>query len=162
MRVLVFRLILRSDVAIFLADEQDASVDTDTLIALARHVLTERRVPEDMELSLLLVDAATIAELNEQHLQKVGPTDVLAFPIDEPGESAPGGPAILGDVVLCPQVAYDQAASLGRSPQDELQLLTVHGILHLLGMDHADPAEEREMFGLTDQLLASFASPGRS
>lgn len=151
----------RSDVAIFLADEQDVSVDTDTLIDLARHVLTEQRVPGDMELSLLLVDVATIAELNEEHLHKVGPTDVLAFPIDEPGESAPAGPAILGDVVLCPAVAYDHAASLGRSPQDELRLLTVHGILHLLGMDHADPAEEREMFGLTDRLLASFSSPDR-
>ncbi len=152
------RPIARPDVAIFLADEQDASVDTDTLIDLARHVLTEQRVPEDMELSLLLVDPATIAELNEQHLHKVGPTDVLAFPIDEPGESEPVGPAILGDVVLCPQVAYDQAASFGRSPQDELRMLTVHGILHLLGMDHADETDEREMFGLTDRLLASFAS----
>lgn len=146
--------------AIFLADEQDLDVDGDRLVALARHVLTARHVPEDMELSLLLVDAATIAELNEAHLAKAGPTDVLAFPIDEPGESPPGGPAILGDVVLCPQVAYDQAAGLGRAPQDELQLLTVHGILHLLGMDHADPTTEREMFGLTDDLLASFAAGG--
>lgn len=148
--------------AIFLADEQDASVDTEALIDLARHVLTEQRVPEDMELSLLLVDPATIAALNEQHLHKVGPTDVLAFPIDEPGESEPVGPAILGDVVLCPRVAYDQAASFGRSPRDELRLLTVHGILHLLGMDHTAPADEREMFGLTDRLLASFAPPDRS
>ncbi len=147
--------------AIFLADEQDAEVDTDVLIALAHHVLVEQRVPEDMELSLLLVDEATIAELNEKHLQKAGPTDVLAFPIDEPGESPPTGPAILGDVVLCPQVAYDSAATFARSPQDELRLLTVHGILHLLGMDHAGPADERAMFGLTDQLLASFAAAHR-
>jgi len=146
-------------VAIFLADEQDLEVAGDRLVALARHVLDARQVPDDMELSLLLVDAATIAELNEQHLGKMGPTDVLAFPIDEPGETPPDAPAILGDVVLCPQVAYDQASGLGRAPDAELELLTVHGILHLLGMDHADPAEEREMFALTDELLASFRDP---
>ncbi|MEX0706163.1 MAG: rRNA maturation RNase YbeY [Nitriliruptoraceae bacterium] len=142
--------------SVFLADEQGLEVDTDRLLALARHVLGARRVPDDMELSLLLVDTTTIAELNERHMQKAGPTDVLAFPIDEPGEAAPGAPAILGDVVLCPQVAHDQAAELDRTPSAELEMLTVHGILHLLGMDHASPDEEREMFGLTEELLASF------
>jgi probable rRNA maturation factor len=141
---------------IFLADEQDVTVDTDDLVALAKHVLETRRVPADMELSLLLVDTETIAALNAQHLGKEGPTDVLAFPIDEPGESPPDVPAILGDVVLCPFVAEEQAPRFGRSLQDELRLLTVHGILHLLGMDHADPQAEREMFGLTDDLLASY------
>ncbi|MTV26317.1 rRNA maturation RNase YbeY [Nitriliruptoraceae bacterium ZYF776] len=144
--------------AVYLADEQDVAVDAEDLLALARHVLAERRVPDDMEVSLLLVDADTIAGLNEEHLGKTGPTDVLAFPIDEPGESPPDTPAILGDVVLCPRVAHEQAPSFGRAPEDELRLLTVHGILHLLGMDHADPVEEREMFGLTDELLASFAA----
>lgn len=142
--------------AVFLADEQDIEVAESRLVALAYHVLAARRVPEDMEVSLLLVDEATIAELNEQHLGKTGPTDVLAFPIDEPGEAPPGAPAILGDVVLCPKVAHQQAAGLSRSGEEELELLTVHGILHLLGMDHADPASEREMFGLTDELLAGF------
>lgn len=142
--------------AVFLADEQDLEVAGSRLVALACHVLAARRVPEDMEVSLLLVDEATIAELNEQHLGKTGPTDVLAFPIDEPGEAPPGSPAILGDVVLCPKVAHQQAAGLPRSGEEELELLTVHGILHLLGMDHADPASEREMFGLTDELLAGF------
>jgi probable rRNA maturation factor len=143
--------------AIFLADEQDLEVDGDDLVALAAHVVEQQRVPADMELSLLLVDRDTIAGLNEAHLGKPGPTDVLAFPIDEPGESPPDVPAILGDVVLCPAVAYEQAARLDRTPHEELRLLTVHGILHLLGMDHADPEEEREMFGLTDRLLASYA-----
>jgi probable rRNA maturation factor len=143
--------------AIFLADEQDLEVDGDDLVALAAHVVEQQRVPADMELSLLLVDRDTIAGLNEAHLGKPGPTDVLAFPIDNPGESPPDVPAILGDVVLCPAVAYEQAARLDRTPHEELRLLTVHGILHLLGMDHADPEEEREMFGLTDRLLASYA-----
>ena len=148
--------------ALFLADEQDVEVDADDLLALARHVMAARRVPSDMELSLLLVDADTIATMNAEHLGKPGPTDVLAFPIDEPGESPPDSPAILGDVVLCPAVAHAQAAGLGRRPDDELRLLTVHGILHLLGFDHADPDQERAMFGLTDELLASYAAASTS
>ena len=144
--------------AVYLADEQAVDVDTDDLLALARHVLEQRGVPEDMELALLLVDEETIAALNEQHLGKQGPTDVLAFPIDEPGETPPDVPSILGDVVLCPPVAHGQATELGRTPHDELRLLTVHGILHLLGMDHATPQDEAEMFGLTDDLLASYAA----
>jgi probable rRNA maturation factor len=147
-------------VAVYLADEQDVDVDDEDLLGLARHVLAARRVPDEMELALLLVDADTIAALNAEHLGGDGPTDVLAFPIDQPGESPPGGPAILGDVVLCPAIAHEQAAGLGRSPADEVRLLTVHGILHLLGMDHADPVEEREMFALTDELLASYAASG--
>jgi probable rRNA maturation factor len=143
---------------VFLADEQDLDVDGDDLLAVARHVVVARRVPPDMELSLLLVDEPTIAAMNEEHLGKQGPTDVLAFPIDEPGESPPGAPSILGDVVLCPAVAAAQAPRFDRTPHQELQLLTVHGILHLLGMDHADPAEERAMFGLTDDLLAAYRS----
>ncbi|MBS3941383.1 MAG: rRNA maturation RNase YbeY, partial [Actinobacteria bacterium] len=106
----------------------------------------------------LLVDETTIAGLNAQHMGKDGPTDVLAFPIDAPGESPPDAPAILGDVVLCPAVAHEQASGFGRTPDDEVRLLAVHGILHLLGMDHADPEEERAMFGLTDELLASYAA----
>jgi probable rRNA maturation factor len=139
---------------VFLADEQDLDVDVDDLIGLADRVLTEQRVPPDMEVALLLVDESTISGLNAKHLGHEGPTDVLAFPIDEPGESPPAGPAILGDVVLCPAVAHRQAAERGGAPHAELQLLTVHGLLHLLGMDHADPDEEREMFALTDRLLA--------
>jgi probable rRNA maturation factor len=141
-------------VPVFLADEQDRDVDVDDLVALARRVLSERRVPEDMEVALLLVDESTIAGLNQKHLGHEGPTDVLAFPIDEPGESPPAGPAILGDVVLCPAVAQRQADERSLPLHTELQLLTVHGLLHLLGMDHAEPEEERAMFALTEQLLS--------
>lgn len=147
--------------AVFLSDEQSEAVDGDDLVALARHVLTARRVPDDMEVAVLLVDEPTIQALNRQHMDKDRPTDVLAFPIDEPGESPPDTPAILGDVVICPTVAAAQAPGLSRSTQEELQVLTVHGILHLLGMDHADPATEREMFGLTDDLLASYRGSDR-
>jgi len=141
-------------VPVFLADEQDRDVDVDDLVALAGRVLAERRVPDDMEVALLLVDETTIAGLNQKHLGHEGPTDVLAFPIDEPGETPPAGPAILGDVVLCPAVAQRQAEERSLPLQAELQMLTVHGLLHLLGMDHAEPEEEREMFALTEQLLA--------
>jgi len=141
---------------VFFADEQTLEVDGDDLVALAHLVLEERRVPDDMEVALLLVDEPTIAGLNEQHLGHDGPTDVLAFPMDEPGESPLAGPAILGDVVLCPAVAHAQAQARGLDPHDELQLLTVHGLLHLLGMDHAEPDEEREMVALTAVLLERY------
>ena len=146
--------------AVYLADEQEVGVDTDDLLALARHVLAARGVPDDMELALLLVDEPTIAALNEEHLGKQGPTDVLAFPVDEPGETPPDVPAILGDVVVCPAVAHAQASAFGRTPHEEVRLLVVHGILHLLGMDHATPIDETAMFGLTDDLLASYAARG--
>ncbi len=151
-----------AEVAVFLADEQHLSVDADDLVALARHVLEQEDVPDDMEVALLLVDEETIAALNQRHLSGDGPTDVLAFPIDEPGETPPDVPAILGDVVLCPAIAAAQAPGLGREPHDELRLLTVHGLLHLLGMDHADPHEERAMFGRTEELLTSYAAARRS
>jgi len=147
-------------VAVYLADEQSEAVDAEDLLDLARYVLGAQRVPGDMEVALLLVDEATIAGLNETHLGKVGPTDVLAFPIDEPGETPPDITAVLGDVVLCPSVAAAQAPRFQRSAHDELRMLTVHGLLHLLGMDHADPVQEREMFALTDQLLQGHRREG--
>lgn len=142
--------------AVFLSDEQHRDVDADDLLGLTRHVLADRHVPEDMEVSILLVDDDTIAVLNEQHMGTSGPTDVLAFPIDEPGEVPPDAPAILGDVVLCPEVCAAQAPRFSRSEHEELQVLTVHGLLHLLGMDHADPVSEAEMFSLTERLLADY------
>ncbi len=143
---------------VYLADEQDLDVDTDDLLSLVRFVLAARRVPDDMDVAVLLVDEPTIAALNAEHLGGEGPTDVLAFPIDEPGESPLEGPAVLGDVVLCPAVAYAQAGTYQRAPREELRLLTVHGLLHLLGMDHAEPDEEARMFSLTDELLSAHAS----
>jgi probable rRNA maturation factor len=90
-----------------------------------------------------------------------GPTDVLSFPMDElrPGrDGAPSGPGLLGDVVLCPEVARSQAVVAGHTVAEELLLLTAHGVLHLLGYDHAEPDEEREMFDLQRRLLLTFLS----
>ncbi len=109
-----------------------------------------------MELNVLCVDADAMTELNVAHMGADGPTDVLAFPLDAPGEALAGEPSILGDVVLCPEIAARQAAEHGVSEAAELELLLVHGILHLLGHDHADEDERREMFGLTDRLLGAF------
>jgi probable rRNA maturation factor len=104
-----------------------------------------------------------MTELHERWMGEPGPTDVLAFPMDElrpphlggnRADPAPGAdPGLLGDVVLCPQVAAEQADKAGHSTQDELELLCVHGILHLLGYDHAEPEEHAAMFGTQDQVL---------
>lgn len=141
---------------VFVADEQTHPVDSDRLLRLANFVLTDQRVPDAMEVSLLFVDSTAIAELNAHHMGKEGPTDVLAFPIDLPGESRPGEPAILGDVVLCPEIAAAQAPEHGVAPEAEVELLVVHGLLHLLGHDHAEPQERTRMFTLTDRLLSQF------
>lgn len=132
---------------------------------LAAFVLGELRVHPQAELCITAVDEATIAELNAKWMEKDGPTDVLAFPMDElrPGKvTEEPEEGVLGDLVLCPAVARRQAeeavanGQAGYTETDELDLLTVHGILHLLGYDHAEPEEHREMFGLQARLLASW------
>jgi probable rRNA maturation factor len=111
------------------------------------------------ELCVTAVDKETIAELNAKWMEKDGPTDVLAFPMDElrPGlvtEEPEEG--VLGDLVLCPAIAARQAKDAGHPTKDEVELLTVHGILHLLGYDHAEPEEHQEMFGLQARLLTEW------
>ncbi|CAN5226796.1 rRNA maturation RNase YbeY [soil metagenome] len=147
--------------AVFVADEQtDADVDTERLRELTAFVLADQGVPPAMEVSVLCVDTEAITALNRTHMGSDGPTDVLAFPLDQPGETSHGEVAILGDVVLCPAVADRQAGEHGKSPQAEMDLLVVHGLLHLLGHDHAEEGEKAVMFGLTDRLLAGFAEAG--
>jgi len=137
-------------------DESGQGVDVRTLSRLARFVLDRMRVHPLAELCIKAVDEATIAQLNEQWMEKDGPTDVLAFPMDElrPGlvnEEPEQG--VLGDLVVCPQVAARQAVEAGHPTEAEVELLTVHGILHLLGYDHAEPEEHAAMFGLQGRLL---------
>ena len=140
-------------------NESGDDVDVTALSRLARFTMDQMRVHPMAELCIKLVDEATIAELNEKWMDQEGPTDVLAFPMDElrPGmvnEEPEEG--ILGDLVLCPAIAADQARTAGHSTTDELDLLTVHGILHLLGYDHAEPEEHQEMFGLQARLLGEW------
>jgi probable rRNA maturation factor len=152
--------------SIEIANESGVDVDSDIILAVARHALDEMGVNPLAELSILLVDVDYMTELNHRWMDGEGPTDVLAFPMDEGsvdhGPSEAGGePALLGDIVLCPDVAAKQAAGADHSTIDELALLTVHGTLHLLGYDHAEPDEEQEMFGLQARLLESWRSAGR-
>lgn len=142
-----------------IANESGASVDEEGLADLSRYVLDEMRVNPLADLSVLLVDEATMERLHVQWMDEEGPTDVLSFPMDElrPGrDGAVSAPGLLGDVVLCPVVAAKQAKDASHSTADELYLLCTHGILHLLGFDHADPADEKEMFGLQRKLLSGW------
>lgn len=137
-------------------NESGVDVDIVALTKLCRFVMRRMRLHPATELCLRLVDPDTIAVLNEKWMEKKGPTDVLSFPIDElspgrEGDEAPEG--YLGDIALCPQVAEQQAPAAGHTVKDEIDLLTVHGILHLLGYDHAEPEEHKEMFGLQGRLL---------
>lgn len=140
-------------------NESGHSVDEAEFAALARHVLDAMRVHPQAELSILLVDEDVMTDLHVRWMDEPGPTDVLSFPMDElrPGaDGEPPVPGLLGDVVLCPAVAARQARAAGHSTSEELLLLTTHGILHLLGYDHAEPDEEKEMFALQRRLLLTF------
>jgi probable rRNA maturation factor len=159
---------------IYAADEQaDHPVAVDRWSALARSVLEAEGVVRDTEVSLLFVDESTIASLNERFLEKEGPTDVLSFPIEDeaagsgrspdeggtgPGsiEADTGRLLLLGDVVICPAVAGRNAVDHGVTFDDEIALLVVHGILHLLGMDHQVDEEAERMELREQQLLARF------
>jgi len=146
-------------VTIEILNESGREIDVRRLAELSRFVMDQMRVHPLAELCIKAVDEATIAQLNEQWMEKEGPTDVLAFPMDElrPGlldEEPEEG--VLGDLVLCPDVAARQGETAGHGTEAEIELLTVHGILHLLGYDHAEPEEHKEMFGLQDELLASW------
>ena len=152
------------------ANESGVAIDELRLVGVARHVLDAMRIHPLVELSILLVDEGEMAVLHERWMDEPGPTDVLSFPMDElrPGRVDTGrvdtdidddvAAAMLGDVVLCPTVADKQGRAAGHSVQDELELLCTHGILHLLGFDHAEPDEEKEMFGLQRDLLTAWHS----
>ncbi|MGZ4589334.1 MAG: rRNA maturation RNase YbeY [Actinomycetes bacterium] len=140
-------------------DESGEMVDAPRLADLSRFVLERLRIHPLAELSVLAVDTATMTTLHEKWMDEPGPTDVLSFPMDElrPGtDDRDPEPGLLGDVVLCPAVAREQAAKAGHSTDDELDLLCTHGILHLLGYDHAEPDEEQQMFGLQRELLTAW------
>jgi len=141
---------------IVVADEQSSPVDLDVLVRLGHHALATLRVPEGAELSIVLSEPERMAELKGEWLGENVPTDVLAFPMDGL-ELTVAGPVVLGDVVLCPVVASQQATSAGHTSADEMNLLLVHGILHLLGHDHAEPEEKALMWAEQDRVLTSFA-----
>ena len=140
-------------------NESGHELDVRELARLSRFVMDVMRVHPQAELCIKAVDEATIAELNEQWMEKQGPTDVLAFPMDElrPGRvNEDPEEGVLGDLVICPEVAQRQGETAGHGRDAEIELLTVHGILHLLGYDHAEPDDHAVMFGLQDDLLAQW------
>jgi probable rRNA maturation factor len=145
-------------------NESGFAVDEQVLLRLMEFNLAELHVSPDADVAIVLVDEGAMEALHVQWMDEPGPTDVLSFPMDElrPGtEDAPTPAGLLGDIVLCPQVAENQAVAAKHSTQDELILLTTHGLLHLLGFDHAEPEEEREMFGLQKELIQAFQSAER-
>ena len=142
-----------------LNNESGLEADEQGLVALASFALGRLRIHPQADLSILLVDTETMASYHQRFMDLPGPTDVMSFPMDElrapePGEDPPEG--LLGDIVLCPAVTQQQAAENGRSADDEAEYLLIHGLLHLLGHDHAEPEEKAVMFGLNDQIIAAW------
>jgi probable rRNA maturation factor len=146
-------------------NESAIAIDETVLLRLTERNLAQLNVSADADVAIVLVDEGAMEALHVQWMDEPGPTDVLSFPMDElrPGTmDRPTPPGLLGDIVLCPQVAETQAATAKHTLMDELILLTTHGLLHLLGFDHAEPEDEKEMFGLQRELIAGFAADERS
>ncbi|NUT72066.1 rRNA maturation RNase YbeY [Pseudarthrobacter sp. C4D7] len=140
-------------------NESGVEVDESGLVALARYIFEQLYIHPQAELSILLVDEPAMEKLHIELMDEPGATDVLSVPMDELTPGTPGRPTpqgMLGDIAICPQVAQVQARNAGHALQDEMLLLTTHGILHLLGYDHAEPEEKAEMFGLQRELLSGF------
>lgn len=142
-----------------LNDQNDEEVDLAMWRVLAQRVLVDEGIAANAELNLTFVDRVEMTELNETHMGKTGPTDVLSFPLEDPDGPdvvpVPGQPRLLGDVVICPAVVFAQAPS---SPIDEMALMVVHGVLHILGMDHQDPDEATEMQAVERRHLSRWRS----
>jgi probable rRNA maturation factor len=150
-----------------LNNESGQEVDSPGLVRLATFALDQLRIHPQAELSILLVDEETMSSYHEKYMGEDGPTDVLSFPMDElrpPGDGEEPPEGLLGDIVLCPTVTHRQAEGHGRTPQEESEYLLVHGILHLLGFDHAEPEDKVDMFGLKDKIIAAWdaARPDRA
>ena len=135
-----------------LSNESGMEVGEADLISVAEFAMVKMGLHPDCDLAISIVDEARMSELHEEWMDLKGPTDVLSFPMDELIPDSPD-PGIVGDIVLCPQFAEAQAKN---GLEAELQLLTIHGILHCLGYDHADPDEEKIMFELQESILAKW------
>ena len=141
------------------ANESGHGVDEAGLQAVVEFAMAQMKINPAADVAVVCVDEKAMEQLHLQWMDEPGPTDVLSFPMDElrPGRDGDVSPeGILGDIVLCPSVAEKQAVTAGHSTMDELQMLTVHGFLHLLGYDHAEPEDEAEMFGLQADILRGF------
>ena len=146
-------------------NESGFSLDEMELVACAKYVMGEMKVHPGADLCVKLVEEPAMEVLHVQWMDLPGSTDVMSFPMDElrPGrDGQEPSDGVLGDIVMCPAVAERQAVEAGHATEEELLLLLTHGILHLLGYDHAEPDAEREMFELQRALLLTFlAGRGR-
>ncbi len=143
-----------------LNNESGLEADSPGLVRLATFALDQLRIHPLAELSILLVDEDTMAAYHLKYLGEPGPTDVLSFPMDElrpPADDEDPPLGLLGDIVLCPAITDRQAREHSRTAAAEAEYLLVHGLLHLLGYDHAETDEKTAMFSLKDQILADWA-----
>ncbi|MGA1023406.1 MAG: rRNA maturation RNase YbeY [Aquiluna sp.] len=142
-----------------ITNESELEVDLTRVQSLAEHVREALRLHPLVDVGVIFVDEAPMTDLHVRWMDEPGPTDVLSFPMDElrPGsEEMLSAEGVLGDVVICPQVARRQAEAAGHEEINEILMLLTHGMLHLVGFDHAEPEEEKEMFALQKELLDSF------
>ncbi|MFN8212839.1 MAG: rRNA maturation RNase YbeY [Candidatus Nanopelagicales bacterium] len=151
--------------SIDVVNETEAEIDIESIQEQARFILDRLRIHPGAELSVVFVDVATMTDLHERWMDEPGPTDVLSFPMDEltpPRDDEEPPEGLLGDVVICPEVAQRQAVQAGHDERLEVGVLLTHGILHLLGYDHAEPDDERLMFGLQRRLLGEWQTEDAS
>lgn len=151
--------------SIEVVDESGAGIDLDAVHTLTAHVYEQMRIHADADVFVRFVEAGPMEDLHLEWMALDGPTDVMSFPMDElrPGDDAE--PGVLGDIVVCSSVAAEQATAAGHSTMDEVLLLVTHGLLHLMGYDHAEEDEKAEMFGLQRRLLLTYLAsrePGRT
>lgn len=140
-------------------NETTYQVEEAEFVDLLNFCLAQLNVSAEADVNLLFIESAPMAELHERWLDLPGPTDVMSFPMDELRPGTPDSPTtagVLGDIVICPEVAAGQAMEQGHSSVEEMLMLTVHGLLHLLGYDHAEPDEAAAMFTLQRHLLLTY------
>lgn len=151
--------------SIDIVDESTKSwVDAHRINLLITFVLGQLRLDPDCTVSVACVDEDRMAQLHQQWMDEPGPTDVMSFPMDEMRPGPVDGPApkgILGDIVLCPAFAERQAIAAGHAREDEMDLLVIHGMLHLVGFDHAEPQEYQVMFDIQGEMLEDWRAMGR-
>ena len=144
------------------SNREDEPLDLELFARIAEFALRARTAPDECEVSIALVDIPEMGDLNHEYRNIDGPTDVLSFPCDDPWEGVgPSGVIVLGDVIISPEIAAQQAEQLGHSLEQELELLTVHGVLHLLGYDHIDDGEAEVMQGHERTILEAWRSEQR-
>ena len=139
-----------------LVNRSGALIPDKEITSLLDYAISYMELNPECEISLSFVDVQEMEELHIKWMQEDGPTDVLSFPMDMP--ESKGDVVTLGDIVISPAVAAKQAASAGHSVEDEMYILATHGLLHILGYDHADPDEEKVMFSLQEKIVKEWAA----